>query len=258
MRKSLLFAGVSLAAAGVLVVSPAAQSPASSGYQMPPKVIADLMDAEPLPTVSVSPDRTVLLLAHRRAMPSLAEVAAPFLGLAGARVNPKTNGPRVLGGTTGLTLRDVATGTDRKLTLPTTGSFVATFSPDGKHIGITHTTDTGIRLLVADVATAQVRVLLDGGINGLGGGCTWKDDSSGFLCRLIADGRGPAPAEPAVPGGPNIQENLGRAAPGRTYQDLLTNGTKNGSTTTTTRASPRGSRSTARRRRSASPPSTPA
>ena len=224
MRKSLLFAGVSLATAGFLIASTAAQSPASGGYQVPPKVIADLMDAEPLPAVSVSPDRTVLLLAHRRAMPTLAEVAAPFLGLAGARVNPRTNGPRVLGGTTGLTLRDAATGTDRKLTLPTAGSFVATFSPDGKHIGITHTTDTGIRLLVADVATAQVRVLLDGGINGLGGGCAWKDDSSGFLCRLIADGRGPSPVEPAVPSGPNVQENLGRAAPGRTYQDLLTNG----------------------------------
>ena len=94
MRKSLLFAGVSLAAAGVLVVSPAAQSPASSGYQMPPKVIADLMDAEPLPTVSVSPDRTRAAPgASPRACRRLAEVAAPFLGLAGARVNPEDERP---------------------------------------------------------------------------------------------------------------------------------------------------------------------
>jgi len=222
MRRSLLFAVVSLAAAWFIAVAPAAQAPAASGYLMPPKVIADLMDAEPLPTVSVSPDRTTLLLAHRRSMPSIAEVAAPFLGLGGARVDPRTNGARILGGTTGLTLRDVATGVDRKLALPSTGSFVATFSPDGKHIGITHTTTNSIRLLVASVATAEVRVLVESGVNGLGGGCTWKDDSSGFLCRLVADGRGPAPAEPAVPDGPNIQENLGRTAPGRTYQDLLT------------------------------------
>ena len=222
MRKSLLFAVVSLAAAWIVGVTPAAQAPAAPGYLVPPKVIADLMDAEPLPAVSVSPDRTTLLLAYRRSMPSLAEVAAPFLGLGGARVDPRTNGPRILGGTTGLTLRDVATGVDRKLALPPTGSFVATFSPDGRHIGITHTTGNSIRLLVANVATAEVRVLVDGGVNGLGGGCTWKDDSSGFLCRLVADGRGTAPAEPAVPAGPNIQENLGRTAPGRTYQDLLT------------------------------------
>jgi len=142
-RKSLLFAVVSLAAAWLVAAAPAAQAPAASGYLVPPKVIADLMDAEPLPTVSVSPDRTTLLLAHRRSMPSISEVAAPFLGLGGARVDPRMNGPRVLGGTTGLTLRDVATGVDRKLALPPAGSFAATFSPDGKHIGITHTTDTG-------------------------------------------------------------------------------------------------------------------
>jgi dipeptidyl aminopeptidase/acylaminoacyl peptidase len=222
MRKTLPVAGVSLAAAWFLVVSPAAQSPAASGYLTPPKVIADIMDAEPLPTVTVSPDRTMLLVAYRRSMPSIAEVAAPFLGLAGARVNPKTNGPRSLGGISALALRDVATGAERKLALPTSGSFVATFSPDGKHLGITHTTDNSIRLLVADVATGQVRVLVEGGVNGLAGGCTWRDDSSGFLCRLIAEGRAAAPAEPAVPSGPSIQENLGRTAPGRTYQDLLT------------------------------------
>ena len=222
MRKSLLAAVVSLAAAWLVVVAPSAQAPAASGYLMPPKVIADLMDAEPLPAVSVSPDRTTLLVAHRRSMPSIADVSAPFLGLAGARVDPRTNGPRTLGGVTGLTLRDVATGTERKLALPATGSFIATFSPDGKQIGITHTTENSIRLLVADVATAQVRVLVDGGVNGVSGGCAWKDDSSGFLCRLTADGRGAAPPEPTVPTGPNIQENLGRTAPGRTYQDLLT------------------------------------
>src|SRR5262245_29584040 len=121
MRKSLLVLGVSLAAAWSLVQSPAAQSSGASGYLAPPKVIADLMDASPLPTVSVSPDRTVLLLAHRPSMPSIADVAAPFLGLAGARVDPRTNGPRVLVGTTGLTLRDVASGIERKLALPPAG-----------------------------------------------------------------------------------------------------------------------------------------
>jgi dipeptidyl aminopeptidase/acylaminoacyl peptidase len=204
-----------------VVAFPQAQSPAASGYQMPPKVIADIMDADPLPGVVVSPDRTTLLYSHRRSMPSIAEVSAPFIGLAGARINPKTNGPRLLGATTGLTLRDVASGTERKLVLPAGGSFAGAFSPNGKLIGITHTTDSSIRLLVADVATAAVRVVLDGGVNGVAGGCSWLDDSTGFLCRLVPAGRSAAPATPAVPSGPNIQENMGRATPGRTYQDLL-------------------------------------
>lgn len=223
MRKLSLLSAFALTLASVVATGPSAQSPApAGGYLMPPKVIADIMDAEPLPAVSLSPDRSVILLSHRRSMPTMAEVAAPFLGLAGARVNPRTNGPRVLGGTIGLTLKDVASGAERKLTLPASGSFTGTFSRDGKKIAITHTTDTGIRLLVADVATAEVRPVLETGVNGLAGGCSWLDDSSGFLCRLVPDGRGAAPVEPAVPGGPNIQENIGRMAPGRTYQDLLT------------------------------------
>jgi len=223
MRKPLLLSGLVLAACWFVATSPSAQSSAPAGYLTPPKVIADIMDAEPLPAVVLSPDRTTMLLLHRRAMPTIAEVAAPYVGVAGARVDPRTNGPRLLGGTTRLTLRDVATGTERPVPLPSTGSYAASFSPDGKRISIVHTTDRAIRLLVADVATAQVRVLLDGGINNLGGGCSWRDDSTGFLCRLIPDGRGGPPPAPAVPSGPNIQENLGKPLPGRTYQDLLSN-----------------------------------
>jgi dipeptidyl aminopeptidase/acylaminoacyl peptidase len=221
MRK-VFIASIALVAVAVLAAVPSAQAPAPSGYLMPPKVIADIMDAEPLPAVSLSPDRQFMLLSHRRSMPTIAEVSVPFLSLGGARVNPRTNGFQVLNGTTGLTLKSVADGSERKLALPATGSFAASFSPDGRKIAITHTADDRIRLLVADVATAQVTTLLDSGVNGLAGGCGWLDDSTGFLCRLIPDGRGPAPAPPAVPSGPNIQENLGRTAPGRTYQDLLT------------------------------------
>ena len=223
MRRMFLLAGLTLVSGWLVAATPIAQSAATSGYQMPPKVVADIMDAEPLPGVLLSPDRSVVLLTHRRSMPTIADVAAPWVGLGGARINPKTNGPRLLGGTIALTLKDVATGTERKLTLPSGGSFAPSFSPDGKKIAITHTTDSSIRLLVADVATAQVRVLLDGGVNGVAGGCGWTDDSTGFLCRLIPAGRGAMPSPPAVPAGPNIQENAGKAAPGRTYQDLLTN-----------------------------------
>jgi dipeptidyl aminopeptidase/acylaminoacyl peptidase len=155
-------------------------------------------------------------------MPSIAEVTAPWIGLAGSRINPRTNGPHVVNGTTSLVLKDVAAGTERKLALPAEGFFSGSFSPDGKKLAITHTTDDAIRLLVADVATGKISPVLDGGLNGLAGGCTWLDNSTGFFCRLIPPGRSPAPEKPRVPAGPNIQENIGRVAPGRTYQDLLT------------------------------------
>jgi dipeptidyl aminopeptidase/acylaminoacyl peptidase len=181
------------------------------------------MDAEPLPGVSLSPDRKVMLLSHRRSMAGIAEVSAPFYRLAGSRINPRTNGPRVMNGPTRLTLKDVTTGVERNLALPPGGTYSASFSPDGKKMAITVTTANSIQLYVADAASAQVLPVLAGGINGLGGGCSWLDNSSGFLCRLIPDGRGPEPKAPALPAGPNIQENAGRPAPTATYEDLLKN-----------------------------------
>jgi dipeptidyl aminopeptidase/acylaminoacyl peptidase len=204
------------------IAAPTAQPQSPSGYLTPPKVIMDIMDAEPLPGVLLSPDRKTMLLTHRRSMPTLAEVASPMLRLAGSRISPLTNGSHVLNGTIGLTLKDVATGAERRLALPTEGSFSPSFSPDGTKIAITHTAANTIRLLVADVASGRVTPVIERGINGLGGGCSWLDDSTGFMCTMIPASRGAAPVAPAVPSTPNIQENLGRVAAGRTYQDLLT------------------------------------
>jgi dipeptidyl aminopeptidase/acylaminoacyl peptidase len=222
MRKAVFLVGLSLALAVVTRVAPSAQSVAT-GYLTPPKVVADIMDAEPLPAVTLSPDRRTMLLLHRRSMPTIAEVSAPFYRLGGSRINPRTNGPRVLNGTTSVSMKDIASGTERRLSLPAADSFNPVFSPDGKKIAITYTTANSIKLVVADVATATVSPVLNGGINGLGGGCSWLDDSSGFLCALIPDGRGAPPAEPTVPTGPAVQENDGRIAPSATYEDLLKN-----------------------------------
>ncbi|HUL72713.1 MAG TPA: prolyl oligopeptidase family serine peptidase [Vicinamibacterales bacterium] len=222
MRRTVLLVGLVFAAAVLLRVAPSAQS-VTTAYLSPPKVVADIMDAEPLPAVVLSPDRRTMLLSHRHSMPSIAEVSAPFYRLGGSRINPRTNGPRILNGTTSLTLKDVASGAERKLLLPPADSYSGTFSPDSRKIAVTYTTSNSIKLVVADVATGTASPVLNGGINGLGGGCNWLDDSSGFLCTLIPDGRGAPPAEPTVPTGPAIQENDGRMAPTATYEDLLKN-----------------------------------
>ncbi len=223
--RTLLFT-TALATVGALAL-PSAQSATqaqatASGYMMPPKAIADIMDATPLPSVQLSRDRTMMLLSYRTAMPSIAEVTAPWIGLAGSRINPRNNGPRVMGATIGLVLKNVETGVEKKLAIPAGGTLSGSFSPDGKKLAITHTTDTAVRLLLADVATGQLTTVLNSGINSLAGGCSWLETSTGFFCRLIPEGRGSAPAKPQVPAGPNIQESIGKTAPGRTFQDLLT------------------------------------
>ena len=205
----------------IVIVAAFAMPAAQQGYLTPPGVIADIMMAPPLPDVKVSRDRSTLLLSYRASMPSIAEVAAPWTGLAGYRINPRTNGPHTLGATLSLALKDVATGTERRLALPEGGSFAGEFSPDSKRVAIAHTTSDGISLLVADVATGQVRTVLDRGVNAIAGGCQFGETSSRWFCRLIPAGRPAAPVRPQTPSGPNIQETSGRVAPGRTYQDLL-------------------------------------
>jgi dipeptidyl aminopeptidase/acylaminoacyl peptidase len=74
---------------------------------------------------------------------------------------------------------------------------------------------------MADTASARARAVTAATVNALGG-CSWLQDSSAMLCHFVVTGRGPAPAPPAVPTGPRIQENIGRAAPAPTFQDLLT------------------------------------
>src|SRR5262245_25883457 len=82
----------------LLILAPAlaAQVPTASDppkYVMPPKAIVDVFDADVLPQTIVSPNHQLIALTKARPHPTIAELAQPMLRLAGARVNPRTNGP---------------------------------------------------------------------------------------------------------------------------------------------------------------------
>ena len=70
------------------------QPPTVAQYLMPPKEIVEAFDAPPLPQAMLSPSKQVIALISRRAYPTIADLSQPILRLAGARVNPKTNGPQ--------------------------------------------------------------------------------------------------------------------------------------------------------------------
>ena len=210
-----------ICATGVYAQSAA---PAAAGYLTPPKAIVDIMDAEPLPTAVVSPAGDVIALMTRRSMPSIEEVSAPMLRLAGMRINPKNTGPHrsFSSAGTSLTLRTIATGAERRITVPAGARLGnVSFSPNGRHFTFTNTRDARIDLYVGDVATGQTR-LVDAAMNGVSGRCEWLDDSAAMLCGFVPGGRGSMPPEPKAPTGPNIQENYGKPGVVRTYQDLLT------------------------------------
>jgi dipeptidyl aminopeptidase/acylaminoacyl peptidase len=158
-------------------------------------------------------------------MPTVADLAQPIHRIAGARVNPKTNGRQQRGGAvTAITLKSIADGTEKKITVPPNANIGGvSFSPDAKRLSFTNTKANGIELWVADAATGQSRLVSGTDrLNGTGSNpVDWLKDGVTMVVQLVPAGRGPAPAEPLLPTGPNIQENYGKAAPTPTFEDMI-------------------------------------
>ncbi|MDH3495238.1 MAG: prolyl oligopeptidase family serine peptidase [Gemmatimonadota bacterium] len=204
----------------LLALPPAgAQEP----YRAPPDIVRRIMDAPPLPAVEESPTGTALLLVEREGLPALADLAQPMLRLAGLRINPQTNAAFRVRLAQGLTLYDVATGTRRPIPMPPGARLDdVSWAPDGARFAFTTTTDRGVELWVGETASGASRAVTGPELNGvLGAPCTWMPSATQLLCRLVPADRGPLPQAPFVPTGPIVQRNEGRAAPVRTYQDLL-------------------------------------
>jgi dipeptidyl aminopeptidase/acylaminoacyl peptidase len=213
--------GLVLAAALVTTTIPLY---AQAGYRLPPEPIPTILDATPPPTVSVSRDRSWLMFGERSSMPTIAELAEPILRLAGTRINPATYGPASAPRTIGLRLRHIETGREVRIETPSDGVVSsASWSPDARRVSFTNTLADRVELWVADVATGRARRVTDAPLNAVGGTCQWMADNARLLCTMRPDGLGSPPAAPRAPAGPVIQESSGRAAPVRTYQDLLGN-----------------------------------
>ncbi|MEH0198524.1 prolyl oligopeptidase family serine peptidase [Caulobacter sp. CCNWLY153] len=222
---------VALASTAVLAAmacgGAASVATAGEAYRTPPAPIAQILDAAPTPGVSLSPERKTLALLGRENLPPIRAVADPILRLGGYRINPRTNGP-IEARTTwmnSLAFEDVKTGAVRPVALPQGARFIETrWSTNGQSLAFVMEAPTGLELWVADLKTATARRLTGPVLNAaFGGSYDWLPDDSGFLVRQIPAGRGAAPAEPAAPEGPIVQQSAGRTAAIRTYQDLLGN-----------------------------------
>jgi dipeptidyl aminopeptidase/acylaminoacyl peptidase len=192
-------------------------------YRMPPPELAALVDAPRTPYVSLSPDRSTMLLMQPPSLPSIAEVSAAEARLAGLRINPRNNGPSRGTAFIGLRLRDLE-GREREIRgLPGEPRIRnVRWAPDGQHLAFTHERIDGIELWLVSVETAQARRLIEAEVNAAyGSPFTWLSDGQTLVVKTVPAGRGAQPVAPEVPAGPIVQETAGEAAPARTYQDLL-------------------------------------
>lgn len=207
----------------VLLISSAVS--AQSSYQTPPAAIADLVNAPSTPAVTFSKDGSYMLVLERTESPSIEDLAQPELRIAGIRINPSTSGPSRMGGYTNLKIKKTATGEEIQVTgLPSPAKMSGfTFSMDERYLAFTQTEAKGISLWVVDLSTYTAKAVTGPILNQvLGNSMAWLADNS-LLIKAVNPARGKVPSAPIAPTGPTIQETSGKAAPSRTYQDLLAN-----------------------------------
>ena len=195
-------------------------------YRTPPLDIADIVDAQPTPSVSIDPAKNWMLLLGRPGLPTITELSHPELRIAGMRINPTNNGRSRSTYYNSLTLQSLKDGSSRAITgLPINPKIQhVSWSPDATRFAFTLDQEDHIELWLADIATASAKRLIQSNMNAIfGSPYSWMSDSLRLLVKAVPDSREPAPQEPLVPLGPVIQESTGRPAAARTYQDLMVN-----------------------------------
>ena len=202
-----------------------AVSATAQGYRTPPEAISRIAEAPPTPGIQISPDRRSAVLLHRSSLVPLAELSREELRLAGLRIDPAANAASRRRVFREITLEPLAgDGGAQEITGlpdPLRGDHLS-WSPDGQRFAFTHTGDDGVELWVVEAESGKASRLLDG-VNAIFRGMPyrWFGDSARLAVRVVDSGRGAPPEAPGVPATPVIQETTGRAAPVRTYQDLL-------------------------------------
>lgn len=193
------------------------------GYQRPPEAIAKLLEAPLTPFVSFSPDKQWMLLLDRSDFPTIEQLSRPELRIGGLRINPQNFGPSRSNYTIGLKVKRFSDGeelTIKNLPDPLLASSIS-FSPDSKKIAFLQNNPDKIELWLVDVATLTASKLTERKINNVLGGYTWLSDSQQILFAAVPENIKPLAEKSRVPSGPIVEENLGKKAPSRTYQDLL-------------------------------------
>jgi len=191
-------------------------------YNKPPKAVLDVLNAPRIPRVSLSPTKTHLLMLDIVANPSIADLARPMHRLAGLRIDPASNGPHLTSYATGVKIKSLADMKETPVAVPAGARLHSpTWSNDGKLLAVANATDAATELWLVDVASGRSRKVAGASLNALFDPMTWMPDNKTLLVATVPAGRGKAPAVPATPPGPKIQESAGKAGPSPTYQDMM-------------------------------------
>ncbi len=193
-------------------------------YQTPPREILELVLAKPTPGVSIDDKAEWMLLLERSDYPSIEELAQAELRIAGLRINPANFSPSRSGSSTNIQIKNIKTkqvfdieGLPNDLRASS-----VQWSPDQRKFAFVHSTSTEVNLYVVDIATKKATKINTTPLNiVLGGTYQWIGNDQVIYKTIVPGNK--LSAKAGAPAGPVVQENLGKAAASRTYQDLIKN-----------------------------------
>ena len=192
-------------------------------YKLPPKVIADLLLVKPTPNVTVDSYGEWMLFTQNNSYPSVEELVQPELRIAGMRINPKNFALSRRNFINDLWLKNIKTNKEYRIAgLPLHPSIATVlWSPDNKKVAFTQVTNSRVDLYVIDIPKQKAAKVNKHPLNVLiAGSFQWLDNKT-LVYRTIVKPVSLAPARSLLPTGPAIQQNLGKAAPKPTFQDLI-------------------------------------
>jgi len=229
-RLALALLVAALSSVGAATAAPPVRS---SGYDLPPQPVLDVLHAPAPPRPYLSPTGESVLLVSWVQYAPLAQVAEPFLKLAGVRLEPRTRRKHDTQGGYGvapcvqtLAIVDLATSRETAVSLPAAGCVDGfAWAADGKRFAFRNTSHDAVELWIGGVDGA-VRRLGDVALNPmLGSSLQWMPDQKALLVKAIPVDAGAPPAAAADSEGPSIQESDGKSGEFSTYEarDTLRN-----------------------------------
>lgn len=215
----------------------------ASGYAQPPKEILDVMRAPSAPVPFLSPSGDRMLVVEYEKRPPIERLAAPFLRLAGVRVEPHNHSRRDNVRGSGFApsasrydLVQIPSGKSTRIELPFENARLREpiWSADGQYFAFSNVSDVAVEIWVGDGQTGAVRKVQDARLNPMlgdtlhmfgGDPLQWMPDQKTLLAKLVPENLGAPPTKPISLLGPDIQETTGKKGKSSTYEtrDTLKN-----------------------------------
>lgn len=192
-------------------------------YKLPPKEMQDLLLAKPTPSVSIDSKGEWMLMSERSSYPTVEELGQPEIRVAGLRINPNNYAYSRQAYIDNFSLKNIKTKKEYKIIgLPVNMKAAnVQWSPNEKKIVFTNTTANSVDAYIININTQTATKINKRSLNtNFGGTIVWHGDDA-LLYKVVIAPASSKPKQPIKPKAPTVQENIGKVAPGRTYQDLI-------------------------------------